>query len=274
MGTEAEPVAESAPARASTASVLVPVAVVALVAVTVVMMFARVSAGAKADPEGATLEGEVPTTLAGDIEPGPVPDPIRNAMDLPVIGAAQLDEPPEPIFDECSASTGEIEWDEGDPAVESALATTDVLLVSLIGKGEFGEGMGFDGGQGKAPDRFRMVCTARHDGGSWFNESSNFEPVFDEGGDFGHTGSGYSCCDDNGLATATGNVDIVDGATWALQDRGGWYQAYPLQGRDSLTVTWKFREQRMGPGTPPQSAITFLDDEGEVLGEAFAGGQF
>ena len=87
-------------------------------------------------------------------------------------------------------------------------------------------------------------------------------------------GGGYSCCDENGLATASADVEVLDGAAWALQDRGGWYVAYPLEDRTSLTVTWKFREQRFGPGGPPQSAITFLDGNGEILGEAFAGGQF
>ena len=87
-------------------------------------------------------------------------------------------------------------------------------------------------------------------------------------------GGGYSCCDSNGLATATGVVRVPNGATWALQDRNGWYLAYPVREQERLALSWKFREQGVGPGGPPQTSVTFVDDSGAILEETFTGGNF
>ena len=273
MTSEADSTAGSGGSRASTIAVLATVGGIALVAVAAVVGWTRVSAGPQTDGEAA-LEETVPTSLVGGLPPAEVPAAVAGVFDMPVIGAANLDDLPDRVVEECSRSFGEVNWDEGQPSIEYAIATPDAISTSLVGSGEnFDMGMG---GGPDAPDKFRLTCTARIEGGGWVADGSGFEPIFDDM-DEGHGGmgvGGYSCCDDNGLATATGAVKVPEGATWGLQDRNGWYLAYPVGKQRTLTVMWKFREDRFGAGVPPQTSITFVDNDGEVIEETFTGGQF
>ena len=274
MTSETESVAEPATTRASTVAVLATVGGIALVAVAVVVLWTRISAGPQGDGEDAAIEESVPSSLVGGLPPADVPPDVAGVFDVPVVGAANLDELPDGVLQECSRVFGEMDWDEGQPAIEHAIATPDVLLTSLVGTGESVE-MGMGGGP-DAPDRFRLSCTARQEGDAWVAEGTGFEPIFDEdaGVDMGMGGGGYSCCDENGLATASGMVKVPPGATWGLQDRNRWYLAYPVSEQEFLTVTWKFRENQFGPGIPPQTSITFVDDAGDVIEETFTGGEF
>ena len=244
-------------------------AVIALIAVTAVVASARVG-----NPAGdAGVEETVPTTLAGGIAPAPIPDAITASFDGPVLGAVDLDDPPADAVASCGESMGVV-WDEGQPEVEHALATPDGIFLSLLGSGSAGPDMGMDGG-GPMPDQFRISCAAQSQGDGWISQGGGMEFVAEGeemGGEFG--GSSYSCCDEQGLATASGSVAVPEGSQWAVQDRHGWYLAYPTGGRDRLTLTWKYRESALGSGAPPQSRVTFVDAEGTVVGEAFAGGRF
>ena len=273
MTHERKSVAESATTRASTVAVLATVGGIALVAVAVVVLWARASAGPHGDGAAAAEEA-VPSSLVGGLPPADVPPDVAAVFDVPVIGALNLDELPGGVLQECSRSIGEMNWDEGQPSIEYAIATPDAIHTSLVGTGQnidMGMGEGPD-----APDKFRLTCTARNEGDAWTAEVNNFETIFDEDAemDMGMGGGGYFCCDENGLATASSSVKVPPGATWGLQDRNGWYLAYPVDQQQSLTVSWTFRENRFGPGGPPQTSITFVDDTGEVIEETFTGGEF
>ena len=248
-------------------------AVIALVSVTVVMVWARVSSGASGSEEpGNGVEEPVPDSLVGGIAPAPVPEEVAAAFDQPVVGAARLDELPPDVTDECGNTFGEIDWDEGQPTLQSAIATPDAIHAVLEGKGAWGPEMG--GGEDQ-PERFRTTCTARREHDHWVTEGNGFQPIFgkDDVIEDG-MGGGYSCCDENNLATATQTVAVPDGAAWGIQERSGWYLAYPVEAQPTMMLSWKFREQRFGPGGPPQTTVTFVDDTGAVIAEAFAGGQF
>lgn len=274
MSSQAEAVADEPRGRASAGAAIAAMAVIAVIAVAIVVTWARLSAGNQAEPQAEGLQEPVPSTLVGGIAPGEVPGPVANLFDVPVVGAANLDQLPDEVMQQCSRTFGEIEWDDGQPVVEHAVATPDAIHASMIGTGDMPPEMGM-GPDGDGPAKYRLSCSARHEGDGWIGEAGGFEPIFEgeEGGGVG-MGGGYSCCDENGLATASATVEVAAGATWALQDRNGWFLAYPVQDRKFVTVTWKFREQRFGPGGPPQTGITFVDDQGGIIAEVFTGGHF
>lgn len=271
MAEDPEQEGTTAPARAGTGRVIGTMAAIALVAVTVVVVSARAGGNSADDPD---VEETVPTTLAGGIAPGPVPDVVTETFDAPVIGAVNMDNPPEDAIASCGDSMG-IVWDDGQPEVEYAIATPDGIFMSLLGSGQTGPDMDMGGGRG-VPEKFRTTCNAQSQDGHWNAQGSGMEVVFEGeelAEDFG--GTSYSCCDEHGLATASGSVEVPDDAEWAVQDRRGWYLAYPAGDRRRLTLTWKFRESGFGGGEgPPQSPVTFLDAQGAVVGQSFAGGGF
>jgi hypothetical protein len=268
VGQDSEPLGGTAPQRAGTGRVIGTMGAIALVAVTIVVVSARVGGNSAAESD---VEEAVPTTLAGGIPPGPVPDEVTAAFDAPVIAAVHMDNPPPDAVASCGESMGII-WDDGQPEVEHAVATPDGIYLSLLGTGDAGPDMGMEADAQK----FRTTCSAQSDGGGWSSQGGGMEVVTDDGdlGD-GFSGSSYTCCDDRGLATASGSVDVPEDAQWAVQDRNGWYLAYPTGERPRLMLTWKFRESGFGGGgSPPQSRVTFLDANGAVVGEDFADGRF
>ena len=272
MTQEPEEAGGTAPRRAGTARVIGTMAAVALVAVAVVVVSARLGGNSSGE---AGVEETVPTTLAGGIAPGPVPQVVTATFDAPVVGAVNLDNPPADAVASCGESMG-IMWDDGQPEVEYAVATPDGIFLSLLGSGETAPDMGMDSG-GQIPEKFRTTCSAQPDGDGWMSQGGGMEVVFEgepESEDFAGSSSSYSCCDEQGLATASGSVEVPDDAAWALQDRSGWYLAYPTADRPRLVLTWKFRESRFGGGGPPQSPVTFVDADGVIVGEGFAGGGF
>lgn len=268
MSSDAQVDAEAAPRRASTATVIGTMAAIALVSVVAVVVWARLG---RAGDAGAEAVDQIPTVMAGEFPTGDVPPAVADAVDLPVVGVALLDDVPGDIRQECRDNFGEISWD-GEPRQEYAFATPDGMSSSLIGKGTAPAGM-FGPGEAEAR-QFRMRCTASYRDGHWMVDGGGIEPVRANGkGEFS-TGGGFGCCDENGLATASGSVEVPQGAAWGLQERSGWYLAYPVKAGDNLNVTWKYRENQFGGGGPPQSRITFVDEEGGIVDEAFAGGHF
>lgn len=257
---------EVAPRRASTLTAIGTMAAIALVSVVAVVVWARM--GRAGDAQDEAGDG-IPTVMADGTPPGEVPGAVTTAVDLPVVGVVALDDVPGDIRQECRDNFGEVTWD-GEPTKEYAFVTPDGMSSSYIGKGTAPPGM-FGPGQAKG-DQFRVRCSASFRDGQWMVDGGGVEPV--RPGDDGEfmSGGGFGCCDENGLATASGSIEVPDGAAWALQERGGWYLAYPVKGGSSLTVTWKYREN--GTGGPPQSRVTFVDKDGGIVAEAFTGGQF
>ena len=259
--------------RARTLTVIGSMALIAVVAVTAVVVWARVGAPAAGDEPATTgLDEALPETLAGGTEPAPVPDEIAAAVDGPVVGAARLDELPDDMLAAC-VDFIEVTWDPGSPTTEYALVTPDGVNASLFGQGEVAGGFG-KGPVGEDPIGIRIRCELDLSGGEPVNRGGGgYEEVFPDQPVMGGF-SGSSCCDQNGLATAMAAVDIPDDAAWLLQERGAWFLAYPVDGLDVISVTWRYRENRFGPGGPPQSRVVLVDASGETIAESFVGGRF
>lgn len=271
-----------------------------VIAVGVMVLIAVVAAGAVLGwawlrPAGELSEPQVPDevqpdTLAGGVELGEVPAEVAAAFDEPVIGARLLDEMPED-FHECDFM--DVGWEE-EPELEYALATPDGVHISLVGLGFVDDGMGggFRGGgmefEGDIavdefamdpddvldgePQRWRVSCTVQWDGRTWTNGGGSSGPADDP---FGGTGGmGSSCCDEHGFATAEAAVRVPDGAAWVVQERGGWWLAYPVSEQRSIPVTWKFRDGRMGMGMGgggTSTHVVFVDEDGEQFDETWVG---
>jgi hypothetical protein len=252
-------------ARVGTLVVIATMAGIAVVAVTAVV-WARI--GDPGAAEQASSADAAPSTLADGSEPTSVPAAVAAAVETPVIGAARLDQLPDHMLDGCLQHQ-DVSWEVGGPRLEYAVVTSDVVVASLIGAQAPG---GFDPDAGpEQPDEVRLRCHLQLENGMAVNSSTGrVEPVLPGGprGDFVHS----SCCDSDGMATASSVVQVPADAHWALQDRGTWHLAYPVDGTEHVPVTWRYRERRMGPGESPVSAVTFVADDGTVVGEATAGG--
>lgn len=248
------------PLRASAWLAVGIVVLVAVIATAGIVAWARLGSGpATRGPSVPEPVGEeVPVELAGGIELGEVPDPVAAAFDGPVVAARLLDEPPADLgCDFLMADLGD------DAEVETVLATPDVVHVSVIGTAAGFGPPGADGGQ-----LVRSSCTMHWAGGHWGGGGGGMSAV-DQPVD-GMTGS--SCCDENGLGTAEAAVTAPEGAQWAVQARGGYHLAYPVSDSRVVPVSWPFRAQQgaFGAGDGMQvtaSTVTFVDDDGEVIGE-------
>jgi hypothetical protein len=267
------------------------VTLVALVAALAVLGWAHLRPDAEAAAGPEPLDEEVPTALAGGEPLGEVPPALAAAFDEPVVAARLLDEVPDD-FGGCGFE--EIAWAEGHPELEIAMLSPDGLYVSVVGTGAWDEGVvgepmplpepepeerpadvpAFEESAGDGDigdreiDRFRVSCHATWERGGWSGGSGSSGPAFGDVPDVG-TG-GATCCDANGLSTGQTVVQAPDGAAWVLQERGGWWLAYPLDERRIASVTWKYREGRFGGGMPA-THVLYLDEVGEVIDEEWVG---
>jgi hypothetical protein len=135
--------------------------------------------------------------------------------------------------------------------------------------GGFGMGPG-----GEQPSGVRVRCDLQLEEGSAVNRGGgSYEEIFPDTPPSGGFLSS-SCCDRDGFATASASVGVPAGADWVLQDRGLWFLAYEVGDLEQVGISWKYRERRMGPGGPPVASVLFVADDGTVVGESTAGGQF
>ena len=248
-------------------------AAIAVVSVTAVVAWARLG---QPGAEPAAAVEEVPAVLADGSPPQPVPPEVAAAVDAPAVGAQRLAELPDHMRDACMEHN-EITWDPGSPDIEYAFVTADGMTTSLLGTGEVPGGFG-RGPRGEEPTGLRVQCDLQFDNGRLVNHGGGYEEVF--AGMPRHGGFTSSCCDGNGLATASAALDVPGDADWLLQDRGSWFQAYEVADLEVVTVTWKYREPRMGPGGPGgpagpvPSPVLFVAADGTVVAETTAGNRF
>jgi hypothetical protein len=240
-----------------------------------------------APPSG--LETEVPDTLAGGRPFGAAPAAVPDEVTTPVLGArliTDVDDLPAPLEQVCDVS-----FDIADPALVSAVVDTDGMVVIVEGPsapgGEFGrappqgavaltEGVAGEtetagvAGETEAvagePEGqlLRATCDATAEEGGWFGGAMSIGP----GGGMGGGSMGGSCCDADGLSTASAEVLPPDGAAWALQDRGAYWLAQPVEGMAAIVVRWRYRESPFMPGRSG-TRVLWIDDAGEVLDEVF-----
>ena len=249
---EAQP--PDAQRRSSAVVAIGTMTLIAIVAVTVIGVLARVGGrSAEADEEGeGSSGGPVPTVLAGGYELGTLPDVVSEAFDEPVIGVHSLDEPPEGIsLDECGGGWAGPEG-PGERKVDRVLATPDGIQIQMT----LPEAIGDMGAKG--PDG--ITCTAVPvEGGGWRIDMNGMGTI-GEGG-----GLSFGCCDENGLGTAHASAWAPDGAAWGLLDRGAYYLAYPTSGAEWMSFSWRYTEERMGMDHPPGSRVVWLDARGQEL---------
>lgn len=271
MGTQVEDTGTPGRARAGTLTAIGTMAAVAVVSVTAVVAWARLGQPGTSEA-AATVEEEVPTALAGGNQPAQVPAAVSSAVDLPVVGAAELDELPGHMLDACTQDF-DVGWDPGSPQVEYAFMTPDGVVASVTGQGDMPGGFGMGPG-GEQPTGVRFRCDLQLEDGSAINRGGgSFEEIFpDQPSSGGFLSS--SCCDEQGLATASASVPVPADAAWLLQDRGTWYLGYDVSGLENVGVSWKYRENRFGQGGPPISTVLFVGKDGTIVAETTAGGQF
>lgn len=213
----------------------------ALLAVGIVAAVALVAAGslavwARAGAAGAGRPGAV--ELAFGIEPGPLPPALPpEAAGLVVIGARALPAPP-PGAPRCDLDPA-----GGSPTV---LALPEAVLVLQ----EFGDG-----------GRLR-TCTLQPGSASISDQGGGDRVVL-----------GSSCCTPEGFGMTESLVEAPQGARWALQDRGGWWVAYPVDG-PRVHLLWVHPPERnpvLGPAGGGAGQVLFLDADGALIGETASG---
>jgi hypothetical protein len=280
--------ASAPPRRASALTAIGTMSLVALVVTGGVVAVMRFGSPAAAERPAVGAETEVPTALAGGIAFSDVPPAVAQAVDGVVVGARVLTELPAGVS---GCDMGFPGGDPAEPELESAVATPDGLLVSEIGTapaGFFGEPMEMpvmtappivpEGEVTESPapveatatpapaptERIRNQCTFTRQGGGWMSNGGSSGPV--DAGGMG-MGMGATCCDAEGMTTTTGELVPPDGATWALQDRGVYWLAYPVADLTRVPITWRFREGVFGGF--PSTHVLWVDDDGTVLDERF-----
>lgn len=232
-------------------------------------------------PRPGVVEEAPPDELAGGREPPPVPDGVAEAADGPVVAAATADELPEG-----ASCREEAAWTAG-PDTESVILTPDGFQATLVGEGHPQEPLGpppIDApaepdGQPAAeePVALEVTCQAAWEDGAWRPLGGGARVRGPEAG-LGHS-SGSSCCDVDGLGTAHAEVPVGDEVAWLLQDRGGYWLAYPTEGVSVVTVTWRFRDAGFGGGSGfgdpgpamEETFVRLLDADAEIIDERWVG---
>lgn len=247
--------APPAPARASATTAIGAVCAVALLAAGVFVGWARLAAGRDAQrPEAAETEA-APTTLATGVAPGPVPERLPPEVDGPVVGVAALDALPAGLSDDqCGA--GEVAWDAA-PALSDVVVTPELVGFTFTGEGQ----MQFAGPGQPTDQRVSVSCFVWQDGANLGSGSTGAVPE-DQAGQFGGFGT---CCTSDGRSIAARTTTAPAGAEWALQERNGWWLAYPVPDSEAVQLSWTYREGRFGNGQPPSSHVLFVDGDGRIL---------
>lgn len=231
-----ESVDGAAPAGASRAGVRAVLLVtgVAVVVAGALAAWARL-AGRPADDDG-------PPPLAFGIEQGAAPPALPPEAEGQLVVAARTLEAVPPQSGGCGLEGGL----GGAVRAERVVALPEAVLVLQ----EVGD-----------PPRTR-TCVLLQDFGSSASEHS--------GSTTGVLGSG--CCTREGFAWTEAAVAVPDGAAWALQDRGGWFVAYPVVD-DRVHVLWTHSSggDPFANGARVATPFTFLDAAGEVVGRTQAG---
>lgn len=266
--------------RASTFMAVGVMALVAVVSATGVVLIMRFAPAATPDaPRVSGFEDTVPATLIDGIAIGEVPAAVAAAVDVPVVGARRLDALPEGV-DGCFGMFAPGQ----DVELEEVIATPDVLTISTVGENP--EQMGFDGpfpmdapfeedgigaprpGLQGGGEQWRETCTFVHSRGAWSSLGSSGGPVENDMGMGMGMGAGFSCCDAEGFGLASTSVQGPSGATWALQERGAYWLAYPVEDGQALPLTLRTRESGFGGGRS-STHLLWVDDEGTVFDEQF-----
>ncbi len=186
-----------------------------------------------------------PALLADGGRPGDVPLTVPPEVQGPVIGVRNAAQLPANVVACDVPELGD------DVKAEGVRVTPEVVLLDVVTDPP---GVGTQ----------RLVCITWRQGSAW---STVTTVSLDERG--GTIPFGYFCCSEGGRGVAGAVVQAPEGTRWVLQERPGWWLAYPVGEHLAVPVLWSFQQSRFGAVSTPVSHVLYLDDEGEVLDEAF-----
>jgi hypothetical protein len=217
--------------------------VVMLVAAGAVGAVAYNELGSPAPASGPerTAEG-VPVSLPDGTPLPPTPAVVADGFDEPVVAAPTPEEVPE-----LRGCVDEIDWDE-DPTLRAASITPEGLTVSYRGLAS------------ALRDRqTNLTCHARWDGDAWRVWATWSGGANDEDSIIGELEP--VCCLREGIALAGMETAAADGAAWTVQQRDGYWLAYPVGDDQVVHTVWPARAG--AEGSPPR--MVYIAPDGEPL---------
>lgn len=186
--------------------------------------------------------GGVPTRMPHGAELPPVPGPVADALDRPVVVVGSMEEP----LGELPRCSDQAEW-EFPPTLRAAVITPEGLTVSIRGE-ERGTGA-----------MVHLTCFALWDGRGWDTWASWAGDALDGSAPAGPPQP--VCCRDDGLALAGAEVQAPQGARWLVQDRGPYWLAYPVDDSGLVHPVWPAGD---GDENEPPPTV-YLDQGGQRL---------
>lgn len=218
--------------------------VVLLVAVTVFGIFGY---EAVTDPvlHSPTDADGVPTELPNGQPLPAVPQVLQDAFDRPVVLVGVVDED----LHNLEGCRGQVEWAFA-PTLRASLITPEGLVVAVRGEEAGSEAY------------FQVACYAFWDGRQWQSWASWVAETANQGDPVSQPEP--ACCRDD-LALLGREIQAPEGAAWALQDRGPYWLAFPVDTSGLVHPVWPVAE-----GDPAPPTTVFVDEAGNRLEEAEA----
>lgn len=220
--------------------VLVGAVVVLIVALAV---FGTFGYDALTDPvlQSPTDADGVPTELPNGQALPPVPQVLQGAFDRPVVLVGVVEEDLHNL-ERCGDL---VEWAFA-PTLRASLVTPEGLMVAVRGE-ELG-----------SEATFQVACYALWTGrrweswASWVAETANqSDPV---------SQPEPACCRPDDLALLGGEIQAPEGAAWAVQDRGPYWLAFPVDTSGLVHPVWP-----VVGGDPAPPTTVYVDEAGNRL---------
>lgn len=284
--------------RAGTLAALASMTAVAVVVAGGLVGWIRLTAPS-AGSASTSLTEEVPETFAGGFAPAPVPGAVADAVDGPVVAVVVLDEEPggaglcdfhtegggdrelvwavvTPEGLQIAYVSDELPWMEHDMVEleREAVERVEVEATAVPPDEPVPhQSAADDSGPAQSGARYFESCGARWERGGWTAMGGTGMTLPTDGPLPGGIGTSSSCCDDQGFTIASTAVSPVEGAAWLLQDRGGYWLAYPADASGLVPLSWRYRQSRLGGDMrTPSTHVLSVDADGTVLDERFIGG--
>ena len=232
---------------------LTPLAI-AVVSLFAVFVVTRAAVGN--DPEQISISqassGNVPEALVDGSELPEVPAAVTDRFEAPVVGTARVANVPEQVGDQCARPFSEGQLDP--VALERINGVLDDGVVTDLRMGPEVVTVLRTGAASSPPawpDTWVLSCLVRYEDGAWAARPPRL--------DFAHPGGRGAA--DSGPGVVARIARVPEDATWAVQERDGWWLAAPAQagGWMQLVVS---SDRASAP-----LRVVFLDDEGTVVAD-------
>ena len=200
----------------------------------------------------AAPEGAIPTALADGSPLPEVPEEITGRFAAPVVGTAPVSDLPEGLDEICAqpfsvdqvdqAAVERIDAVLSDGDIVDQRLGPDALTVLRVGEAD------------SPPDWPRawfLSCLGRYDDGDWAARAPRL--------DFARSGDRGATDDQPGVAARP--VKVPPEATWAVQERDGWWLAAPVEPDGWVQLMVPLDRSRA------PLRVVFLNDGGNVLAD-------